>query len=183
MFKDIMEIIQNEKVELEISNFKLLGTEVNIRLNAHENILKDGGIINKAELNREVERLKQKNPPSYNYCNAFFWAIKKLITACCIAETEFFKNNINSKNGAAKLFIKPFKSISVVGAIIDTLEEVVYGWLEAKQNIKHKNNVIIMDDIIRHKVGMQDLDDILKKIAITITHARKNEVTNTETVK
>ncbi|WP_341791913.1 hypothetical protein [Rickettsia endosymbiont of Gonocerus acuteangulatus] len=175
-----MEIIQNEKVELETSNFKLLGTEVNIRLNAHENLLKDGGIINKAEINREVEKLKQNNPPSYNYWSTFHWSITKIIAACCIAETEFFKNNISSKNDMIKLFIKPFKTIPVIGAIIDTLEGVICRWLEAKQNIQHKNNIIIINDIFRRKVGIQDLDDILKKIAIIITHARKNEIINSK---
>ncbi|MCC8377082.1 MAG: hypothetical protein LN567_01585 [Rickettsia endosymbiont of Graphium doson] len=91
LFKDIMEIIQNEKVELETSNFKLLGTEVNIRLNAHENILKDGGIINKAELNIEVERLKEENPKLYNYCNALFWNTKNILKACGIAKLNFLK--------------------------------------------------------------------------------------------
>lgn len=181
-FQDIMEIIQNEKVELETSNFKLLGTEVNIRLNAHENILKDGGIINKAEINREVERLKQNNPLLYNYWSTFHWSITRIIAACCIAETEFFENNISSKNDMIKLFIKPFKSIPVIGAIIDTLEVVIYGWLEAKQNIQHKNNIIIINDIFHRKVGIKDLDDILKKIAITITQARKDEIINPKAI-
>lgn len=62
-----------------------------------------------------------------------------------------------------KLFIKPFKTIPVIGAIIDILEGVICRWLEAKQNIQHKNNIIIINDIFRRKVGIKDLDDILKK--------------------
>ncbi len=188
LFKDIMEIIQNEKVELETSNFKLLGTEVNIRLNAHENILKDGGIINKAEINREVERLKEENPKLYNYCNALFWNTKNILKACGIAETEFFKNNIKKTIGeriilfGIKFFNPVIKDLPFVGAIADfitdTIEDIICVWLEKRQDRKLKNEIISINDILRHKIGMQDVEDYFKKVAITITHARKNEIIN-----
>lgn len=130
--QNVKNIIQDEKVELQTSNFKLLNAGTDKRLDTHEEIiddlgkdLKDGGITNKAEINREVERLKEENPKLYNYCNALFWNTKNILKACGIAETEFFKNNI-----------------------------------------------------LRHKIGMQDVEDYFKKIAITITHARKNEIIN-----
>lgn len=193
--QNVKNIIQDEKVELQTSNFKLLNVGTDKRLDTHEEIiddlgkdLKDGGITNKAEINREVERLKQENPKLYNYCNALFWNTKNILKACGIAETEFFKNNIKKTIGeriilfGIKFFNPVIKDLPFVGAIADfitdTIEDIICVWLEKRQDRKLKNKIISINDILRHKIGMQDVEDYFKKIAITITHARKNEIIN-----
>ncbi|ABE05447.1 hypothetical protein A3306_02550 [Rickettsia bellii] len=193
--QNVKNIIQDEKVELQTSNFKLLNAGTDKRLDTHEEIiddlgkdLKDGGITNKAEINREVERLKEENPKLYNYCNALFWNTKNILKACGIAETEFFKNNIKKTIGeriilfGIKFFNPVIKDLPFVGAIADfitdTIEDIICVWLEKRQDRKLKNEIISINNILRHKIGMQDVEDYFKKIAITITHARKNEIIN-----
>ncbi|AFC73196.1 hypothetical protein [Rickettsia montanensis] len=48
----------------------------------------------------------------------------------------------------------------------------------ARHERKHGNKIISIDDIIRNKIGMEDLDDNLKKIAIIKTQERRNEIIN-----
>ncbi|KJV61814.1 hypothetical protein [Rickettsia amblyommatis] len=48
----------------------------------------------------------------------------------------------------------------------------------ARHERKHGNKVISINDIIRNKIGMEDLDDNLKKIAIIKTQECRNEIIN-----
>ncbi|KJW05489.1 hypothetical protein [Rickettsia argasii] len=48
----------------------------------------------------------------------------------------------------------------------------------ARHERKHGNKVISINDIIRNKIGIEDLDDNLKKIVIIKTQERKNEIIN-----
>ncbi|HJD54334.1 MAG TPA: hypothetical protein LFW11_03065 [Rickettsia endosymbiont of Proechinophthirus fluctus] len=48
----------------------------------------------------------------------------------------------------------------------------------ARHERKHGNKVISINDIIRNKIGMEDLDDNLKKIVIIKTQERRNEIIN-----
>jgi|GEM_PF-5176046 len=176
-------------------NLKLPYSDIDIKLNIHEKRLddqdkdsKDSGTKQKAEINREVERLKKEHPKLYNYCIALFWNIQNIIEACRIAETEFFKNNTQKTIKDRIIlfgtnFLKPvIKDLPFIGAmaefITDTIGDIVCIWLEKRQDIKLKNNIISINDIIHHKIGMQDIGDYFKKIAIIITHARKNEIIN-----
>ncbi|QCS24994.1 hypothetical protein FEC77_04885 [Rickettsia parkeri] len=48
----------------------------------------------------------------------------------------------------------------------------------ARHERKHGNKVISINDIMRNKIGMEDLDDNLKKIVIIKTQERRNEIIN-----
>ncbi|AFD19392.1 hypothetical protein [Rickettsia slovaca] len=48
----------------------------------------------------------------------------------------------------------------------------------ARHERKHGNKVMSINDIIRNKIGMEDLDDNLKKIVIIKTQERRNEIIN-----
>ncbi|KJV81213.1 hypothetical protein RHORCCE3_0395 [Rickettsia hoogstraalii str. RCCE3] len=50
--------------------------------------------------------------------------------------------------------------------------------VEARRERKRGNEVTSINDIIRNAIGMEDLDDSLKKIAINKTQERKNEIIN-----
>ncbi|MFP3012290.1 MAG: hypothetical protein ACEY3D_04940 [Rickettsia sp.] len=178
------EIIQDAKIRLETSNFKLLDAGVNKRLDAHEikiyshnKILKYSRTIQKAEIFREVESLAQESPLLYDYWNAFYWNIDGIIKACLIAETKIFKNNINEKEAIIKILAKSIGLITQ-NLLIDILTDLACSIVEARRERKRGNEVISMNDIIRNAIGMEDLDDSLKKIAINKTQERKNEIIN-----
>lgn len=178
------EIIQDAKIRLETSNFKLLDAGVNKRLDVHEikidnhnKTLKDSGTIQKAEIFRKIESLTQENPLLYDYCNSFYYYIKNTINAIQIAETKIFKNNINEKEAIIKMLAKGIGLI-MKNLLIDILTDLACSILEARRERKRGNEVTSMGDIIRNAIGMEDLDDNLKKIAINKTQERKNEIIN-----
>ncbi|AAY61701.1 unknown [Rickettsia felis URRWXCal2] len=168
-------IIHDAKIRLKISNFKLLDAGANKRLDAHEikidshnKILKDSRTIQKAEIFREAESLAQESPLLYDYCNTFYWNIDGIIKACLIAETKMFKNNINEKEGIIKILAKSLGLITQ-NLLIDILTDLACSIVEVRRERKRGNEVISINDIIRNAIGMEDLDDSLKKIAINNT--------------
>ena len=178
------EIIQDAKIRLETGNFKLLDVGANKRLDAHKikidshnKILKDSRTIQKAEIFREAESLAQESPLLYDYCNTFYWNIDGIIKACPIAETKIFKNNINEKEGIIKILLKS-SDLIMKNLLIDELKNLACSIVEARRERKRGNEITSMGDIIRNTIGMEDLDDNLKKIAINKTQERKNEIIN-----
>lgn len=173
------EIIQDAKIRLETSNFKLLDAGANKRLDAHEikidshnKTLKDSGTIQKAEIFREVEKLKQENILFYNYYYTFYCTTRNIILDFQIAEAKMFKNNTIEEEAIIKLFAKS------LDLTIKSFLEGVCSILAARRKRKEENRVTSINDIIRNKIGMEDLDDNLKKIAINKTQERKNEIIN-----
>lgn len=165
-------------------NFKLPKHDTHKRLDIHEKILsdhnktlKDSRTIQKAEINRKVESLTQESPLLYDYCNALYYYIKNTINAIQIAETKIFKNNINEKEAIIKMLAKGIGLITQ-NLLIDILTDLACSIIEARRERKHGNKVTSMDDIIRNIIGMENLDDCLKKIAIIKTQERKNEIIN-----
>ncbi|HJD59423.1 MAG TPA: NACHT domain-containing protein [Rickettsia endosymbiont of Omalisus fontisbellaquei] len=165
-------------------NFKLPKHDTHKRLDIHEKILgnhnktlKDSGTIQKAEIFRKIESLTQENPLLYDYCNSFYYYIKNTINAIQIAETKIFKNNINEKEAIIKMLAKGIGLI-MKNLLIDILTDLACSILEARRERKRGNEVTSMGDIIRNAIGMEDLDDNLKKIAINKTQERKNEIIN-----
>jgi len=182
--QDIKKIMQDEKRVFETDNFKLLDIDVNKQLHAHakdiddqRKVLKDSGTIQKAEINREIESLTQESPLLYDYCNAFYWNIDGIIKACRIAETKMFKNNISEKEAIIKMLAKGIDLITQ-SLLIDVLKDLACSILKARRERKCGNKVISINDIIRNKIGMEDLDDSLKKIAINKTQERRSEIIN-----
>ncbi|KJV80372.1 hypothetical protein RHORCCE3_1296 [Rickettsia hoogstraalii str. RCCE3] len=173
------EIIQDAKIRLETSNFKLLDAGANKRLDAHEikvdshnKTLKDSGTIQKAEIFREIEKLKQENILFYNYYYTFYCTTRNIILDFQIAEAKMFKNNNIEEEAIIKLFTKS------LDLTIKSLLKGVCSILAARRKRKEENRVISINDIIRNTIGMEDLDDNLKKIAISKTQERKNEIIN-----
>ncbi|WP_241773823.1 hypothetical protein [Rickettsia asembonensis] len=66
---------------------------------------------------------------------------------------------------------------------IKSFLEGVCSILAARRKRKEENRVTSINDIIRNKIGMEDLDDNLKKIAINKTQERKNEIINPKKCK
>ncbi len=173
------EIIQGAKIRLKTSNFKLLDVGANKRLEAHEikidshnKILKDSRTIQKAEIFREVEKLKQENILFYNYYYTFYCTTRNIILDFQIAEAKMFKKNTIEEEAIIKLFAKS------LDLTIKSFLEGVCSILAARRKRKEENRVISINDIIRNTIGMEDLDDNLKKIAINKTQERKNEIIN-----
>ncbi|ACP53614.1 MAG: hypothetical protein QFX12_00530 [Rickettsia africae] len=102
---------------------------------------------------------------------------KNIINACCIAETKIFKNNINEQEGIIKILVKGIDLITQ-SFLIDILTDVACSIVAARYERKHGNKVISINDIIRNKIGIEDLDDNLKKIVIIKTQERRNEIIN-----
>ncbi|EER21618.1 MULTISPECIES: hypothetical protein [spotted fever group] len=98
---------------METSNFKLLDVGANKRLDTHEikidshnKTLKDSGTIQKAEIFREIEKLKQENILFYNYYYTFYCTTRTIILDFQIAEAKIFKNNTIEEEAIIKIFVK-----------------------------------------------------------------------------
>lgn len=102
---------------------------------------------------------------------------KNIINACCIVETKIFKNNINEQEGIIKILVKGIDLITQ-SFLIDILTDLACSIVAAMHERKHGNKVISINDIIRNKIGMEDLDYHLKKIVIIKTQERRNEIIN-----
>ncbi|MCC8467494.1 MAG: hypothetical protein LN589_02020 [Rickettsia endosymbiont of Eriopis connexa] len=61
--------------------------------------------------------------------------------------------------------------------LIDMLKDLACS-IVARRERKRGNEVTSMGDIIRNTIGMEDLDDSLKRIAINKTQERKNDIIN-----
>ena len=83
-----------------------------------------------------------------------------------------FKNNINEKEAIIKILAKSIGLITQ-NLLIDILTDLACSIVEVRRERKRGNEVTSMGDIIRNKIGMEDLDDSLKKIAINKTQERK----------
>ncbi|WP_236682662.1 hypothetical protein [Rickettsia felis] len=79
-----------------------------------------------------------------------------------------FKNNINEKEGIIKILAKSLGLITQ-NLLIDILTDLACSIVEVRRERKRGNEVISINDIIRNAIGMEDLDDSLKKIAINNT--------------
>ncbi|WP_395476288.1 hypothetical protein [Rickettsia endosymbiont of Pantilius tunicatus] len=157
-----------------------------------DEIIRFSGIEEKAKINKEIQELKQNNIRLYDYCNTFYWNIKNISEAFRIAQTNIL--NINTQNEETKVekavsggttiglaFLNAaLQSLPFFGGaadlITDFLQIAVDDILEERQKIKFENKVTIINDIINNKVGTGDIDDYLRKIAISMTISREEEI-------